>query len=59
MIESPALLAVFKLTSLLLACWILLRLRRYHGAQVASWWMCLVCTVLTFRWVTFNSLFFS
>jgi hypothetical protein len=57
LIENPALLTVFKLTSLLLACGILLALRRYRGAQLASWWMCLLCTVLTFRWLTYNSMF--
>lgn len=59
LISSPMMLTAFKMTSLLLACWILLRLRRYHGAQVACWWLCMLCTVLTFRWVTFNSLFIS
>lgn len=59
LISSPILLAVFKLTTLVCACTILLKLRDYRGAQVASWWLCMVCTVLTFRWVTFNSLFFS
>jgi uncharacterized protein DUF5658 len=57
LIENPALLTVFKVTSLLLACGILFALRRYRGAQLASWWMCLLCTVLTFRWLTYNSMF--
>lgn len=57
LIDNPALLTIFKLTSLLLACGILLALRRYRGAQLASWWMCLLCTVLTFRWLTYNSMF--
>ena len=57
LIENPALLTAFKLTSLFLACGILLALRRYRGAQLASWWMCLLCTVLTFRWLTYNSMF--
>lgn len=57
LIENPVLLTAFKLTSLFLACGILLALRRYRGAQLASWWMCLLCTVLTFRWLTYNSMF--
>ncbi len=59
LVSSPAMLAVFKLATLVVVCGILFGLRRYRGAQVASWWMCLVCTLLTFRWVTFNSLFVS
>ncbi len=58
-VENPLLLITFKLTTLLLACTILFVLRRYRGAQVASWWMCLLCTVLTFRWITYNSMFMS
>ena len=57
LLDSPALLAGFKLTSLLVGCAILLALRRYRGAQVASWWLCLVCTILTFRWATYGTLF--
>ncbi len=56
---SPALLTSFKVTSLLGACFILVMLRRYRGAQIASWWLCLVCTVLAFRWLTYNSMFLS
>jgi hypothetical protein len=59
LLESPLLLATFKMTSLLAACLILVSLRRYRGAQIASWWMCLACTVLTFRWLTYNSLFLT
>ncbi|MFO7903960.1 MAG: DUF5658 family protein [Planctomycetota bacterium] len=59
LITSPLGLAAFKLTSLVVACSILLRLRHYRGAQIASWWLCMICTVLTFRWVTFNSLFMT
>jgi hypothetical protein len=57
LVANPLLLASFKITSLVAACAILVTLRRYRGAQVVSWWMCMVCTVLTYRWVTFNSLF--
>ena len=59
MITSPILLAAFKLTSLAGVCLILVALRGYRGAQIASWWLCLVCTIVIFRWVTFNSLFMS
>jgi hypothetical protein len=59
LVSTPATLAIFKLSTLAAVGVILFSLRRYRGAQVASWWMCLVCTILTFRWVTFNSLFIS
>lgn len=59
LLANPAMLAVFKLTTFAVVCLILLSLRGYRGAQVASWWMCMVCTILTYRWVTFNSLFIS
>jgi len=59
LLNSPALLATFKIASLLFGCAILLALKRYRGAQVASWWLCLVCTVLTFRWVTYGTFFFA
>ena len=57
LIGNPLLLTVFKMTSLLMACAILYVLRRYRGAQTAAWWMCLLCTVLTFRWLTYGSMF--
>jgi len=56
LLEDPVMLAAFKISSLLIGCGILLSLRRYRGAQVASWWLCLVCTILTFRWATYGSL---
>lgn len=57
--HNPVLLTALKTTSLLLACLILLMLRRYRGAQVASWWLCLVCTILAFRWLTYSSMFLT
>lgn len=57
LLENPLLLTGFKVVSLLVSCAILLSLRRYRGAQIASWWMCLVCTILTFRWATYGTLF--
>ena len=59
LIGNPLLLTAFKMTSLLMACAILYALRRYRGAQAAAWWMCLLCTVLTFRWLTYSSMFLS
>ncbi|NQT13280.1 MAG: hypothetical protein HQ582_11060 [Planctomycetes bacterium] len=59
LLESPAALVAFKIPLLIGSAAILLSLRRYHGAQLASWWLCLVCTVLTFRWATYNSMFLS
>lgn len=59
LVDSPAALAGFKIPLLVLSAVILLTLRRYRGAQIASWWLCLVCTVLTFRWATYNSMFLS
>ena len=32
-------------------------LRKHYPARLASWWLCLLCTILTFRWLTFNALF--
>jgi hypothetical protein len=59
LLANPAMLAVFKLSTLAMVCLILLSLRGYRGAQIASWWICLLCTILTYRWLTFNSLFIS
>ncbi|MAD80735.1 MAG: hypothetical protein CMJ50_07825 [Planctomycetaceae bacterium] len=56
-IESPILLCTFKITAFAGACAILVMLRQYRGAQLASWWLCLVCTIVTFRWLTYNSLY--
>jgi hypothetical protein len=32
-------------------------LRRHYIARLAAWWLCLACTILTFRWLMFNSMF--
>jgi hypothetical protein len=57
--KHPAYLASFKIGVVLTACFILLALRKYRGAQAASWWLCLICTILTFRWLTYNSMFLT
>lgn len=59
LIGSPILLCAFKIAAFVGACAILVKLRHYRGAQIASWWLCLVCTILTYRWLTFNSLFLA
>ncbi len=55
-IDSPWKLVVFKTTVTLAACGILLALKAHPKAQFATWWMCLICVLLTFRWVVFQSL---
>jgi hypothetical protein len=57
LIQDPQLLIMFKSVATLTSCTILLALRRHYSARLASWWLCLVCTVLTFRWLMFNSMF--
>jgi hypothetical protein len=49
----------FKLLTLMFSVLLLFFLRRYRGAQIASWWMCLVCTLLIFRWIVLDSAVFS
>lgn len=57
LIQDPVQLIAFKSVATLTSCGILLALRHYHIARLASWWSCLACTILAFRWLTFNSLF--
>lgn len=57
MIEDPVQLIAFKVIATVVSCGILFGLRHYHIARLASWWSCLACTILTFRWLTFNSMF--
>jgi hypothetical protein len=56
LLDSPLALAGFKGAFTLGAVLILWRLRRFRGAQMASWWICLLLTVLTVRWVVVESL---
>lgn len=51
------LLTLFKAGATLMSCGILLALRHYERAQWASWWLCLILTLLTFRWLVLNSMF--
>lgn len=59
MLNNLVCLSIFKITLFLTACITLVSLRRYHGAQLASWWLCLICTIVAFRWLTYNSLFLA
>ena len=56
-IQNPILLIFFKVTVVGFAITVLYRLHERPIAQVASWWSCLVLTLLTARWLTFNSMF--
>lgn len=55
MIQSPYQLIVFKIGATCVGCGILYAWRQRTQIQNATWWMCLVCVLLTFRWVVFSS----
>jgi Domain of unknown function (DUF5658) len=57
LIQNPMLLVTFKVSLVGFAIVVLYRLHTRPIAQVASWWSCLVLTLLTARWLTFNSMF--
>ena len=59
LIDQPIALVVFKLLFTAVSIGILVRLRTYRGAQMACWWACLLLTLLSIRWVAFNSFFIS
>ncbi|MEP3481179.1 MAG: DUF5658 family protein [Fuerstiella sp.] len=56
MIESPSQLALFKLLATGVGFSILYIWRQRQQIRKATWWMCLVSVLLTFRWVMFDSL---
>ncbi len=57
--SSPLTMVFLKFASLTIGVGLLWRLRQYSGAQTAAWWMCLVCTLVVFRWLTFHSMFIA
>lgn len=59
LISDPQALIAFKAVATLIACGLLFALRHHGRAQLASWWICLICTMLTFRWLMFNSMFIA
>jgi hypothetical protein len=59
LIEKPLFLIAFKAAATVIAAGLLSALRNYRRAQLASWWLCLVCALVTCRWLVFNSMFVS
>ncbi|WP_233215409.1 DUF5658 family protein [Rhodopirellula bahusiensis] len=57
LIENPYTLAVFKILITSMSLALLFYLRQKPLARKATWWCCLVLTLLTARWLTFQSLF--
>lgn len=57
LIHDPVQLILFKITITGLAIGILYYLHEQPLARRATWWCCLVLTLLTARWLTFNSMF--
>lgn len=55
--NNLAAVTFFKITVTGLAITILFSLRRRAFAQSAAWWCCLIMTLLTARWVIFQSMF--
>jgi hypothetical protein len=59
LLERPMALTGVKSFATLVSAGILITLRPYRIAQVASWWLCLVFVMLTLRWVVFSSMFLA
>lgn len=57
LMDNPLQLTTFKMVATLFSCGLLMWLRKHPRAQLASWWLCLICTLLTFRWLVLNSMF--
>jgi hypothetical protein len=55
-INDPWRLIAFKVGATGIAVGLLLALRKYCRAQLAAWWICLVLTLLTARWLMMGSL---
>jgi hypothetical protein len=56
-LSSSLALTSFKIGITLCGATILYLCRYHRPAQLASWWLCMVCTLVTVRWVAFTSLF--
>lgn len=55
-ISNPLWLVLFKLATTGVSATILWRMRHSKRIQLASWWLCLLLTLLTARWLVFQSL---
>ncbi|MFO1000602.1 MAG: DUF5658 family protein [Planctomycetaceae bacterium] len=56
-VDDPMSMTLFKASATALAVFLLYTLRHHLLARKAAWWVCLVCTLVAARWVTFNSMF--
>lgn len=56
LIHSPSQLAIFKVLAAGVGFGILYFWRQRQQIRQATWWMCLVSVLLTFRWVMFDSM---
>ena len=56
-IQNPALLGAFKFVMTGVGVGLLFALKQHRIAQTAAWWACMILTLLTMRWLTFNSMF--
>jgi hypothetical protein len=57
LVENPRHLAGFKIGITMPSLALLWLLRKHKRAQVAAWWVCLILTIVTLRWLTFSPLF--
>jgi hypothetical protein len=57
LIEDPVRLLVFKAGATTVSVGLLFALRKYCKAQLAAWWICLILTLLTARWLVASSMF--
>lgn len=59
LIQAPQKLMIFKIAATAVAVGLLFACRKALIARRASWWACLIYTLLAVRWLTFNSMFLS
>ena len=55
-IQDPRHLAGYKISITFSCLAVLWLLRKYKRAQVATWWLCLVLTLVTCRWLLVDTL---
>lgn len=55
LVDSPLQLSIFKTFATAVGFGIFYLWRQRQQIQVATWWMCLVCVLVTFRWIIFDS----